>query len=91
MQLVAGLDRQSPDEAGIRSWRLMSTLDALLEQLHELNDRTWRMAAGDLESILINGAEKDAPLEAAARFGYAVMEKLARTAVEVQLPMELDY
>jgi hypothetical protein len=34
---------------------------------------------------------KDASLEAAARFGYAVVEKLAVASTEGRVPMKLDY
>jgi hypothetical protein len=69
----------------------LGSTHGLLEQLHELNDRTWRLKPGDLGAILQAGVERGAPLDAAARFGYSIVEKLAGVAVEVHLPMKLDY
>jgi len=39
--------------------------------------RTWQLSAAALGDLLTAGLAKDASLEAAARFGYAVVEKLA--------------
>jgi hypothetical protein len=69
----------------------LGSTHTLLEQLHELNARTWQLTEGELARILTAGVDKSTPLEASARFGYAVVETLAKAAVEMRLPMKLDY
>jgi hypothetical protein len=63
----------------------------LLDQLRNLNARTWQLSAAALGDLLTAGLAKDASLEAAARFGYAVVEKLAVASTEGRVPMKLDY
>jgi hypothetical protein len=69
----------------------MGSSHELLTQLRDLNDKTWRLSESDLTRVLAEGSEKDAALHVAARFGYAVMEKLAARAVAMSVPMRLDY
>jgi hypothetical protein len=63
----------------------------LLSELNELNSRTWKATAGDVERWRKEGAEFGAPLEVSARFGFSIFLGLTSTAVERRLPMKLDY
>ena len=64
---------------------------ALVSQLRDLNDRTWKANAAEVSEYLRLGAERGAPLETSARFGFAVFMKLAESAAEHHLPLKLDY
>jgi hypothetical protein len=64
---------------------------ALLDELVELNERTWQ---ADVETIIgwsDNAVEEGASLEAFAQFGFAVLYRLAVTAQKHKLPMVLDF
>lgn len=62
----------------------------LLEELEELNARTWRADDAALRTWREAGPDRDGGLEALARFGLAVTLPLARRAMEFGLPMLLD-
>jgi hypothetical protein len=64
---------------------------ALLRQLEDLNQRTWRADASRLQKWNFDGSEYEADMEAGARFAFAVFVKLARHSVEEELPMRLDW
>jgi hypothetical protein len=62
-----------------------------LDELVDLNARTWQ---ADLDTIIRwsdSPAEQGTPLEACAQFGFAVLYRLAVTARKHGLPMVLDY
>jgi hypothetical protein len=64
----------------------------LLEELTELNERTWRAdeeTIGDWRKACPDS--QTAPLETKARYGYSILRYLARQSVEHNLPMKLDY
>lgn len=67
------------------------TTYALLRQLEELNQRTWRAETGELEHWMREGADVDADEDVKARFAFAVMHSLAFLACKHRLPMLLDY
>jgi hypothetical protein len=64
---------------------------SLRDELIELNARTWRADNSTLAAWRKAGAEHLAPLEAGARFAFAVFIDLASAAVEHKLVMKLDY
>jgi hypothetical protein len=69
----------------------MGSVPTLLNQLHQLNDRTWKASAADIEEWRGNGADFGAPLETSARFTYAVFRYCAEGALAHSLPIKLDY
>jgi len=64
---------------------------ALFAELEGLNRATWQATPNDLQEWRREGADYGAPLETSARFGYSVLESLARKSVSHRLPMKLDY
>lgn len=71
--------------------RQFGACSALVAQLDDLNARTWRATQAQLVEWRRDGADFGAPLEVAARFGFALMRDLAGRAAEHRLPMLLDY
>lgn len=67
-----------------------STFD-LLNQLDDLNARTWRADKQLLEEWAAAGAGYQAPLEVGARFAFSLFHQLAQKSLEHRLPMLLDY
>lgn len=63
----------------------------LLEELRELNDRTWAADDDRIAKWRYDGAEYGAPLEISARFGFSIFYDLTRRSVAARLPMKLDY
>jgi hypothetical protein len=63
----------------------------LLAELRDLNARTFRGSAADLERWLQDGAEPQGPFDDSARFGLALFLDLAEKSVTHRLPMKLDY
>lgn len=63
----------------------------LLEQLHALNAETFRASAADLARWRTEGIDEAESLESSARFGLAVMLRLAEYSVTHRVPMRLDY
>jgi len=64
---------------------------SLFTELERLNQKTWQ---ADLETIgkwYKDSIEPGSPLEACARFGFAVFHRLSATAYGRDLPMVLDY
>jgi hypothetical protein len=70
---------------------IIGSCPRLLFELNELNARTWKASAGDIELWRKEGAEFGAPLEVSARFGFSIFHGLSSKAVERRLPMKLDY
>lgn len=66
------------------------SVPALLEELEDLNARTWRAGADEIERWRVGGLDAEATLEARARFAYSVFLELATKADEFGLPMVLD-
>ena len=64
---------------------------ALLRDLRELNERTWKATPADISRWRFAGAEFGGPFEVSAKFGFAVLCELAQSAVESTLPLKLDY
>ena len=64
---------------------------ALLEELQELNARTFRGDPRSLEEWRQAGPSRGESFDEMARFGLAVLLELAGKAVEHRLPMKLDY
>ncbi len=63
----------------------------LLEQLTELNRRTWDASDSMIAEWRWNGVEDGAPLEDQAKYALAVLLELTRQSVAHNLPMILDY
>jgi hypothetical protein len=78
------------DDVGGQRIRIGSSV-ALVEQLEELNRRTWKADSAVLEKWAWDGSEFGAPLETGARFAFALFTKLTRFSVENALPMRLDW
>ena len=79
----------SGDAAG--NSRTFGNCAKLLGQLDLLNERTWNVDFADGERLRRAGCERGASMEVAAKFGWAIMHRLAQDAVRHQLPMILDY
>jgi hypothetical protein len=63
----------------------------LARQLGELNSATWKASAGEVVRWAGQPPPDDAMLEIKARYAFAILHDLARRAVELRLPMKLDY
>jgi hypothetical protein len=67
-------------------------IDRLLAELRLLSHRSDAFATHDRQAVLAGGPPaSDAPTEFAARFGLAVMLKLAEAAAENRQPLLMDY
>jgi hypothetical protein len=67
-------------------------IDRLLAELRLLSQRSQAFAAHDRQAVLAAGPPpSDAPIEVAARFGLAMMLKLAQAAAEHRQPLLMDY
>ena len=64
---------------------------ALLAQLKELNEATWKADPAVLKEWQEDGAINGAPFEVCARFGFSIFFDLAKRSVMCRLPMILDY
>jgi hypothetical protein len=64
---------------------------SLAEQLGELNARTWQAAPETIRQWRRESADYGAPLEAGARFAFAVFFELAVESVKNRVPMRLDW
>jgi hypothetical protein len=64
---------------------------ALRRQLGELNAKTWKMDEDEMTALARIRPPVRASLEAAARHAMATMSGLVRQAVQLRLPMKLDY
>ena len=71
--------------------RSIASCEALLEELRELNERTFKGNAEDLASWRAKTLDDDAPVDAHARTALALLMALAESAVANKLPMMLDY
>lgn len=69
----------------------VGSVPTMREQLQSLNDHTWRANPADLERWRAAQPDRRGPLEAAAQFGFAVVEHVTRWAAEHRVPMKLDY
>jgi len=63
----------------------------LARQLVDLNSATWKGSDAELAMWGRRQPSPNATLELRARYGFAVMARLARRAVEYHLPMKLDF
>lgn len=63
----------------------------LLDELLELNRRTWATSGEQLAQWRAERPAYGATLETSARFGFAVFHELAQQSVRRGLPMKLDY
>jgi hypothetical protein len=64
---------------------------ALRDELKDLNARTWRAGGPALAAWRREGVGPTAPLEAGARFAFAILSDLAAAATQHSLIMKLDY
>lgn len=63
----------------------------LLQELAELNQRTWHATPELISEWRTEGAEYGAPLERSAQFAFSIFHELAHLSVQHRLPMKLDY
>ena len=70
---------------------VVGSLPTLRRQLDELNGATWKAGASAVPGWRQIPPAGDASLEQCARFGFAVMVDAAQRAIDVHLPMKLDY
>jgi hypothetical protein len=80
---------KSVDAAG--NERMFGNCGKLLNELDQLNDRTWRADTATRDLWGREGLDQSAVLEAAAKFGWSLMHRLASEAVRHKLPIILDY
>ncbi len=71
--------------------RKIASCAALLEELRELNQRTFKATPEQLDVWREALPAESAPLNDQARVGLAILLNLAEKAVQHQLPMMLDY
>ena len=67
------------------------SVQALRDELAEINARTWRADSATLAAWRRQGADHLAPLEVGARFAFAIFYDLASAAADHRLVMKLDY
>jgi hypothetical protein len=70
---------------------VMGSLPTLRRQLDELNGATWKAGNSVVDGWRQISPTGDASLEQCARFGLAVMADAAQRAIDLHLPMKLDY
>lgn len=70
---------------------ILGSLIALRRQLAELNEATWEASAQTIAGWAREAPAADAPLEARARYAFAIVSDLVQWAVARRLPMKLDY
>ena len=63
----------------------------LLEELRDLNSRTWQVDDAQITEWRCQAAAPNAPLDISARFAFSIFYSLAQRAVVARLPMKLDY
>ena len=78
-----------PDPLGDR--RVVSSTAGLISDLLTLNANTWEATPQLANSWSLEAPEDDAPLDALARFGFAVLLSLALKSDDHVLPIKLDY
>ena len=66
------------------------SVSALIEELEDLNLRTWQADRQTLERWRAGGLEAEGDLEGQARYSFAVFLAMARKAEELGMPMVLD-
>jgi hypothetical protein len=71
--------------------RSIASCGALLEELRELNERTFKGQDAELAAWRAQTVEEKSPLDAHAKNALALLIALAESAVENKLPMMLDY
>lgn len=69
----------------------IGSVDGLVAELEQVNDRTLRLDPAALEAAQKSGPPEDGAFEPLARFGLAVFLSLARVANERSQPMILDW
>lgn len=70
---------------------VMGSSTMLRRQLADLNGTTWKATAAAVARWEDSPPASDASLELRARYAFAVLQGLAERAVELRLPMKLDY
>lgn len=80
---------KSVDAAG--NERMFGNCGKLLNELDELNERTWRADIATRDRWGREGLDHGAALEVAAKFGWSVMHRLTTEAVRHKLAIILDY
>lgn len=80
---------KSQDPAG--NPRVFGNCRKLLDELDLINQRTWHADLATRDRWGRDGLEHGSPLEAAARFGWSLMHRLATQAVSHDLAIILDY
>jgi hypothetical protein len=69
---------------------VMGSVTTLRRQLADLNAATWKASAADVAAWGSVPTE-DGPVEARARYAFAVLTELAQRAQSERLPMKLDH
>jgi hypothetical protein len=69
----------------------IASVDGLVAELEQVNDRTLRMDAAAIHAARASGPPEDGAFEALARFGLAIFLTLAKVAKERSQPMILDW
>ena len=69
----------------------IGSVDALVGELDQVNDRTLRLAQADVDAARADGSPDDGAFDPLARFGLSVFLTLARAAKERSQPMILDW
>ncbi|MCF8534141.1 MAG: hypothetical protein K9G48_14125 [Reyranella sp.] len=70
---------------------VMGSALTLRRQLDELNGATWKAGTSAVDGWRQIPPAGDASLEQCARFGFAVMVDAAQRAIDLHLPVKLDY
>ena len=71
---------------------VMGSTEMLLRQLGDLNSATWKARPEEIAGWARRPQPgEDGALEQLARYAFSVMNDLARKAVELRLPMKLDF
>jgi hypothetical protein len=71
--------------------RVVSSTAGLISDLLTLNANTWDATPQTANTWSLEALTEDAPLDALARFGFAVLLRLALESDEHVIPMKLDY
>lgn len=80
---------KAPDCAG-REIMIGSSF-SLIQELDDLNKRTWNVGEAQLNGGAVEGFETAVPLEVAAKFALALFRRHAALSVNHRLPMLLDW
>lgn len=80
---------KTPDCAGREV--MIASSSSLVQELDDLNKRTWNASEEELSKAAFEGCENNVPLEVAARFALALFRRHAVLSVSHRLPMLLDW